>query len=61
MVKMETTFGNLNIGDEFIFNMNGNLTRFIKISSRKAKFFNTFRSKFEEVRFSVSDIVYKVD
>ena len=57
---METTFGKLECGNEFIFNMNGNLTRFIKISSRKAKFFNTFRGKFEEIKFSVNDAVIKV-
>jgi hypothetical protein len=57
---METTFGKLECGDEFIFNMNGNLTRFIKVSNRKAKFFNSFRGKFEEIKFSVNDIVNKV-
>lgn len=58
---METTFGKLNCGDEFIWNMNGNLTRFIKISARKAKFFNTFRGKFEEVGFTSNQFVYKVN
>ena len=57
---METTFGKLNCGDEFIWNMNGNLTRFIKISARKAKFFNTFHGKFEEIKFLVNDTVIKV-
>lgn len=55
-----TTFGELDCGDEFIAALNGNMTRFIKISARTAKFFDIRRGKFQEIRFLSKTVVVKV-
>lgn len=56
-----TLFGKLECGDEFKAAYNGEIKRFIKISDRKAKFFDTNRGKFVEIKFGQKELVAKVE